>query len=183
MQSKILIFILLSIRVVLISWRPLKSYRNHGFYRFFGWECLLWLIVRNVPAWFVNPFSFNQILSWIFLFYSFFIAIAGVITMRRKGNALHSREGDALYGFEKTTELVDTGIFKYIRHPMYGSLIFLSLGVYLKHTGLEQSIVAFAAVIFFYLTAFREEMENIAWFGQSYLDYIKRTKKFVPFLW
>ncbi len=183
MQTKILIFIVLSIPILALSWRPLKSYRNHGFYRFFGWECLLWLIVSNVRHWFENPLSFYQVLSWILLFYSIFIVMAGFLTMRREGKAHHSRQDEALYSFEKTTNLVDTGIFGYIRHPMYGSLIFLSLGVYLKHPGIVLSFVTFAAILFFYVTSLREERENIVWFGDSYREYTKRTKKFIPYIW
>jgi protein-S-isoprenylcysteine O-methyltransferase Ste14 len=183
MQTKLLIFLLLSIPIVLVSRRPLKSYRNHGFYRFFGWECLLWITISNVPHWFENSFSPQQIASWIFLFYSAFIVIAGVFTMLKKGKAHQSREGEALYGFEKTTMLVDTGIFKYIRHPMYGSLIFLTLGIYFKNPELIESLATMAAVLLFYVTALREEEENIAWFGDSYIEYMLHTKKFVPYLW
>jgi len=103
--------------------------------------------------------------------------------MKREGNAHHSREDDALYEFEKTTQLVDSGIFKYIRHPMYGSLIFLSLGVGLKTLSLLSVSITLIAVTFFYLTALREEKENTAWFGDSYLNYMKRTRRFVPFIW
>ena len=183
MQTKILAFLFLSLPILYISWKPLKSYRNHGFYRFFGWECLLWMIISNIPFWFVHPFSWNQVVSWILLLYSIFVVVAGFITMQRNGKSHSAREGDALFGFEKTTRLVENGIFSYIRHPMYGSLIFLTAGVYLKQLSLPMLTVALAAIIMFYLTSIREEAENVAWFGDIYRKYMKRTKKFVPYIW
>ncbi len=59
--------------------------------------------------------------------------IAGVLLLRRARNPGIVRVDDKLFKFEKTTELVTTGIFKYIRHPLYSSLIFLTWGIYFKH--------------------------------------------------
>jgi hypothetical protein len=54
-MQKLVLFDILSIPVILISWRSLLSFRNHGFYRFFAWESILWLVVSNWRYWFVNP--------------------------------------------------------------------------------------------------------------------------------
>lgn len=92
------------------------------------------------------------------------------------------REDKNLYAFEKTVELVDHGIFGYIRHPLYSSLIFLTWGILLKNPSLSLIVVAAFSTAFLYLTAISDEKECVRFFGDKYLNYMKRTKRFIPFL-
>jgi protein-S-isoprenylcysteine O-methyltransferase Ste14 len=178
---RIVAFLILSIPVVVLSWRSLSRLTNHGLYRFLAWECILWLAVSNITYWFDDPFSFRQIVSWILLFYCIYPATAGAILMKKKGKPDQTRE-DSLYTFEKTTELVDTGIFRYIRHPLYSSLLFLTWGIFLKHVTLVMLVFALLSTVFLFATALTEEKENIAYFGEKYKVYMKRTKMFVPYI-
>ncbi|MHC1703897.1 MAG: isoprenylcysteine carboxylmethyltransferase family protein [Tenuifilaceae bacterium] len=181
-MDKLLVFIALSILIIVLSWRSIFSIKNHGFYRFFSWECILWLAVSNFKYWFDNPFSFNQILSWIFLLISGYLVIAGVILLHKLGKPIKTREEEALYHFEKTSELVDTGIFKYIRHPLYASLIFLTWGIFLKNITAILLIISLLSTIFLYLTSIFDEKECINYFGEKYEEYMKRSKMFIPFI-
>jgi len=181
-MTKLIAFLVLSIPLVIVSFRSLKQPGSHGFYRFLGWEGMLWLVVSNILYWFKDPFSLPQVISWIFLFYALYLVIAGVLLLHREGKSHESRQDSTLYAFEKTTELVETGIYKYIRHPLYGSLFFLTWGIYLKHPVLPLLAVALFSSVMFYLTARRDEKECMVYFGEAYKDYMKRTKMFVPFV-
>jgi protein-S-isoprenylcysteine O-methyltransferase Ste14 len=178
---RIVVFLILSIPVVIVSWRSLSRLTNHGFYRFLAWECILWLGVSNITYWFDDPFSIRQIVSWIFLFYCIYPATAGVILMKKRGKPDPARDS-SLHTFEKTTEIVDMGIFKYIRHPLYSSLLFLTWGIFLKHTTLFMLVFALLSTAFLFATALIEEKENVAFFGEKYKEYMKRTKMFVPYI-
>ncbi len=175
-------FILFSVPIVWLSWRSLFSVRRHGLYRFIGWECILWLLINDFSYWFINPFGITQFVSWILLLYSLGLLVSGGILMKRIGKADSNRKDDSLYNFEKTTKLIQTGIFKYVRHPLYGSLIFLTWGIFLKKLDLLLFIFSLISTIFLILTAVIEEKEDIKYFGNGYLEYMKRTKMFVPFL-
>lgn len=83
-MEKLILFGVLSLPLIFISRRNLFAPASHGFYRFFSWECILWLLLSNYK--------------------------------------------------------------------------------------------------FLYLTALFDEKECIAYFGNKYLDYMKRTKMFIPFL-
>jgi protein-S-isoprenylcysteine O-methyltransferase Ste14 len=181
-MMELIIWGVLSIPLVIISRRSLTNVKCHGFYRFFGWECILWLIINNYKHWFENPFGFYQIISWIVLIYSLFLIIPGVILMKRIGKPGRVREDHTLYTFEKTTELIETGVYKYIRHPLYGSLLFLSWGICFKNPSLSMVIVTIFSTIFFYITGRVEELENIDYFGDGYRNYMKKSKMFVPHL-
>jgi len=181
-MEPLILFSLLSLPVIYLSWRTIFNIKSHGFYRFFSWECILWLLTSNYKYWFVDPLSTRQIFSWIFLFFSAYLIIAGVIRLKRKGKLVSNREEKELYQFEKTSELIDDGIFKYIRHPLYSSLIFLTWGVFLKNTTNLLLLVTIVSSILLFLTALFDEKECIKYFGDQYSQYMKRTKRFIPFV-
>ena len=181
-ESRMLVFVLVSLGFVWISRSVLRKYHSHGFYRFFAWEVILALFLINVNYWFHEPFSLRQIISWTFLILSLVMIIQGVQLFREKGK-LDSKRGDPLLvGIEKTTELVTTGIYQYIRHPFYCSLLFLGWGILLKNVTWIGILLALIATILLVITAKIEEVENIEYFGENYRIYMKQTKMFVPFI-
>jgi len=181
-MSKLIIFGILSVLIIFISWRTLFDTKSHGFYRFFSWICMAWLFASNYRSWFANPFSINQIISWILLVYSAYLVIAGLILIKNIGKPSSIRDEKNLFGFEKTTELIETGVFKHIRHPLYASLIFLTWAIFLKKPEVTLSLLAIISTILLYFTSKYDEKECINYFGQKYRDYMKRTKMFIPFL-
>jgi len=181
-MERLIAFLVLSILLIVISWRTLFDIRSHGFYRFFSWECIIWLFVTNYKFWYIDPLGMKQILSWIFLFWSAYLVIAGALLLKYRGKPLQNRKENTLYQFEKTSELVDRGIFRYIRHPLYSSLLFLTWGIFLKNTSFPLLIVAVLSTGFLYLTAIYDEKECIRFFGEKYCAYMKRSKRFIPYI-
>ena len=108
-----------------LSRRALRKVGSHGFYRFFAWEALLVLIFLNADAWFKDPLSWYQDISWVLLIISLILAAEGFRLLRRMGGHHALREDPTLMGFEKTEHLVTSGLYAYIRHPLYGSLLLL----------------------------------------------------------
>jgi protein-S-isoprenylcysteine O-methyltransferase Ste14 len=102
--------------------------------------------------------------------------------MKKIGKPSENREDETLFKFEKTTVLIESGIYKYIRHPLYGSLIFLTWGIFLKNISYELLIISVLSSLFLFITVKIEEKENVAYFGEKYIDYMKKSKMFVPFL-
>lgn len=182
MDIKLIAFIVLSLPVIAISWYPLMNRKSHGFYRFFGWEGVLWLTVNTYNYWFHQPFSPAQIISWSLLAISAYLVIAGYLVMRRQGKPSSLRNEKELFHFEKTTRLIDYNVFKYIRHPLYGSLIFVTWALYLKHITLTLTVVSIISTVLFYITMLYEEKESLAYFGDAYKTYMSKTKRFIPFI-
>jgi protein-S-isoprenylcysteine O-methyltransferase Ste14 len=181
-MEKLIIFGILSLPIVAISWRSLFSIKTHGFYRFFSWECILGLLVCNYSFWFTDPFSFHQIISWIFLFYASYLVIAGAIKLRNAKKSEVDRNEGTLYQFEKTNELIDSGIYQSIRHPLYSSLLFLTWGICLKNLSSFLILISLLSSMALVMTALRDEKECTDYFGDSYRAYMKRTKMFIPFI-
>jgi protein-S-isoprenylcysteine O-methyltransferase Ste14 len=126
-------FVLLSAVLAYISRGSLRAPRSHGFYRFFAWEFILGLILANLEAWFVNPGAWHQVISWVLLCLSLAPLFFGVRALRSRGKPVKERAGEEnLLAFEKTSMLVTTGIYHYIRHPLYCSLLLLAGVSFLK---------------------------------------------------
>ena len=182
LQSKVIVFVVASAGIAWVSRASLRDFRSHGFYRFFAWEAILALFLLNVGYWFYQPFSLHQIIAWSLLVVSLFLVIHGFQLLRMVSKSARERSNPALMDFERTTELVTVGVFRYIRHPLYSSLLFLAWGVFFKHPSWVGLFLAGIATFFLTMTAKIEEAENMAFFGTAYESYMKQTRMFIPFL-
>jgi len=174
MTVKSLIFVLLALFVFLGFRYKLRSHKSHDFYMFFVSEALLVLLYFNVDFWFRSPFSWHQILSWIVLFISIIMALSGFFGLIKHGRPIRD--------FEDTTQLVTRGIYRFIRHPLYASLIFFNMGIFMKNVSLKPLIPFFISLVFLVAASKVEEAENLAKFGHSYENYKKTTKNYIPFI-
>jgi protein-S-isoprenylcysteine O-methyltransferase Ste14 len=179
---KVIIVVLATGGIVWVSRGSLRDMRAHGFYRFFSWEVILILFLMNVDYWIADPFSLRQIVSWVFLVVSLLLIVEGVRLFRQRGRPDRERDEAGLIGIEKTTELVTTGLYGYIRHPFYSSLLFLGWGIALKDVSWISLLLAGANTALLVVTARKEEAENIRYFGEQYRAYMAETRMFVPFL-
>jgi protein-S-isoprenylcysteine O-methyltransferase Ste14 len=168
---KLAIFILLSI--ILLVFTLVRPYR-HRYYRFLAFESLLILVILNSESWFHNPFSLIQFISWIFLLCSLLLAINGFRILKIAGSPNKD--------IEDTTEIVTTGVYRYIRHPLYFSLLLGGVGAFLKDPDITGLFLLISLFIFLYLTARVEEKDNLYKFGSAYHNYMEKTKMFIPFL-
>lgn len=180
--NQIAIFALISAGLIYASRRSLRRPRSHGFYRFWAWEAIAALVLLNAPVWFHQPFAVHQVISWLLLITSLVPFALGLRLLGQVGRIEESRADPALMGFEKTAKLVAFGIFRYIRHPMYSSLLLLAWGVFFKAPSWLAAALATIATGFLIATAKVEERENIHFFGSVYSDYMKQTRMFIPFL-
>lgn len=164
-----------TVLIVIFSWFfSIRDKRYHGISRFFSFESIFVLFLLNYRMWFRHPLSWNQIISWLLLFGSIYPAVAGFLLLKHKGKSVES--------LENTTVLIKSGIYRYIRHPLYCSLLLLGTGIMFKDLGLFQIIAGVINLIAVYLTARIEEKEMIPRFGDQYIDYMKETKMFIPFI-
>lgn len=159
--------------ILLISWfLSVKHGRYHGIARFFAFESVFLLFLLNYRVWFNDPFSPVHLLSWFLLIFSIYPVTAGFLLLKGVGKPDSN--------FENTSVLVKSGIYGYIRHPLYLSIFLLGTGIMLKDTGPLQIILGIINTIAIVLTALVEEKEMITKFGDAYREYMKETKMFIP---
>lgn len=177
------IFFAASVGILWMSWRSLRNLRSHGFYRFFAFEFLTALILLNLPIWFRDPLSIRQWFSYFLGALSIVLAIEGFRLLRLIGAPAPAPARTTNLSFENTTTLVTVGAYRFIRHPLYASLLALTWASYLKDPYAPRCIaLTLLASGFLTATALAEERENLANFGPDYASYMRRTRRFIPLL-
>ena len=183
---RLALFLVSTLALAFVSRRWLLSPSAHGFHRFWLWEANLALLFFDFVGfreWLRDPLSLRQLASWLLLFGSLAVLVPGVLSLQARGlPEEREREGEELMPFERTTRLVTSGVYRYVRHPMYASLLYLAWGIFLKRPTWPGVLLVLVATGAAFLTARTEEAENLRSFGEPYRDYMKRSRMFVPYL-
>lgn len=165
-----------------ISRASLRMTKSHGFYRFFAWELMLILVVHNLDGWYNSAPTLDQDICSVLMGLSLLLFITSYLSLHLFGQRDASRSDVPLLEFEKTTVLVTRGIYRFIRHPMYTSLLCLDWGLFFKKMSWMSGSIALVASLFLVLAALAEESENLDYFGAQYREFMRRTTRFVPYL-
>ena len=101
------------------------------------------------------------------------LAARGLLDLRSALTPMpHPRDG---------AELVETGVYRLVRHHIYGGLIVAALGWGLVRASVASLLLAGLLTAFFVLKSMREE----AWLVRSYPRYAAyrtRTRRFIPWI-
>ncbi len=165
-----------SLPMLWVSRRFLLRPSSFGFYRFFAFEAILTLIVLNAPSWFADPLAARQLASWVLLVISVILVMSGSRALGR------GRPDNPAAAVLYTTSLVTAGPYRYIRHPLYASLLFLAWGALLKSVSPLTLALALFATAALVATAKTEERATARQFGEAYRDYMAHTRLFVPYV-
>ena len=177
------VFLAASALLLVLSRASLLHPRSHGFWRFFAWEAIVALSLLHVDRWFATPFAWHQLVSWALLALCCVPVVWGTVLLRRQGRQARERAGDpTLLAFERTTVLVTSGVYRYIRHPLYTSLLLLAWGIFFKGPSWMGGSLSAAATAFLVATALADEAECRRFFGPEYATYMRRTTRFIPFV-
>ena len=79
-------------------------------------------------------------------------------------------------------ELVDSGLYAWVRHPIYCGIILAAFGWALSVQGVLTLLWAALLVVFFDIKSRREEAWLAARFP-AYADYRRRVRKLIPFIY
>ncbi|MEO1253309.1 MAG: isoprenylcysteine carboxylmethyltransferase family protein [Bacteroidota bacterium] len=117
-------------------------------------------------------FRYQTILSRIFLASGVFVAFSGIIAFRLSGTTVDPRFP------KKATNLVQSGIYKFTRNPMYLGMALVLIGGVIR----IGNPVSFAGIIFFiwFLNSFQikpEEEALLELFGDEYKEYCGKVRR------
>ena len=96
--------------------------RRHSPWGLVAWTLLLVLILFYPAHWFRDPFSACQMASWGLLAISGYLGIESIHLIRKVGRPRDDSQHTAV--------LVVQGAYKYIRHPLYASLLLFAWAVF-----------------------------------------------------
>jgi protein-S-isoprenylcysteine O-methyltransferase Ste14 len=78
-------------------------------------------------------------------------------------------------------ELVTSGPYKYVRHPIYSGFLLAAFGTGLA-LGVIWLLIFIVIVIYFMFSAYKEEEFLTKQFGETYKKYKQHTKMLIPFI-
>jgi len=84
--------------------------------------------------------------------------------------------------FKKDHELIKTGPYRFVRHPIYTGLLMMSLGVALEYGRLRCWLGPLAWGMGFWIKLKQEEALMIQHFPETYPAYRQQVKALVPFV-
>jgi protein-S-isoprenylcysteine O-methyltransferase Ste14 len=84
---------------------------------------------------------------------------------------------------EGKPELVQTGMYHYVRHPLYFATIILILGLFLLIPTQKMGLVLLISYVYILVGYRLEERKLVAVFGTTYTSYQKRVKALIPFIY
>jgi protein-S-isoprenylcysteine O-methyltransferase Ste14 len=83
-------------------------------------------------------------------------------------------------GDQRATEVVSTGAFRYVRHPLYLGSILVYLGLTVSTASLFCLVLLVAIAVFYnYIAGYEEKLLELK-LGQAYIAYKKKTGKWTP---
>lgn len=106
-----------------------------------------------------------QYISIIFFIIGVFLIVSSFVNLKRIGKPSS--------GLENTTKMINKGIFKILRHPLYLGLSLFTTGFIFAYQAIVLIIIGFVAIVLFYLASRIEDGYNIKKFGIAYEEYMK----------
>lgn len=140
-------------------------------------------IVPGIYAMTGQPVGANyQAYAWAIALGAVFFS-SGLWLFRRTHKELGKNWSISLEIREKH-RLVNSGPYSLVRHPMYSAFLLLALGQVLL---LSNWVVGLAGILgfslLFFLRVGKEEQMMLETFGPDYSEYIKTTKRVIPYLY
>ena len=145
----------------------------------FSMYVISWIVGKNLPEGVLWGHTLIHQIGYLGMYINIGCAIAALTLILLGWREIHK----AYWSKEKGNgQLVTTGIYRYIRHPQYTGLLLLSLGMLAEWVTLPLLILFPVMVILYVRLARREEKDMLHEFGTAYELYMKRTKRFIPFV-
>jgi len=119
--------------------------------------------------------------SWVY-YVGIALMLLG-IAVRQWAIAVLGRYFSGVIGVQKEQKVVETGPYRLVRHPSYTGALLILVGIGLAVQSWGAALVA--VIIFGLVYGYRmlaEEKVLTSELGNSYVEYMERTKRILPFL-
>ena len=154
---------------LLVSWTIPSARKRQAHMVFVSFALMAFLthaVLALAGTWQPTERMWLQASGWV-------IQLLGVVLL---ANSLHylSTRGRPLDRGEPT-KVVDTGVYRLTRHPMYAGIGTWAVGIALCRPSPGSALVGAACVCFTLLAAVKEDQYNLRRFGKPYAEYMKRV--------
>lgn len=145
----------------------------------FSMYVISWIIGKNLPEGVLWGHTLTQSIGHLGMYINIGCAIVAFVLIVNGWSNIYKNYWSKETGAGK---LVTTGIYGYIRHPQYTGLLLLSLGMIIEWATLPMLIMYPIIIGVYVRLAKKEEKDMMNEFGDAYREYMKKTKRFIPFV-
>ncbi len=122
-------------------------------------------------------FNFNNIFLDLFGIFFILVGIYGVLVSSFSIRSSLSVFPDP----RKGAVLAQGGLYRYVRHPIYSSVLIFCFGVVLiDNSYFKLGLFILLYILFYYKSRYEEELLNKKF--KNYQQYASKTPRFIPFL-
>ena len=155
----------------------------------YGDRLSIWILGISIAIGYSLSFSIGstkigRIYHWdTFFVIGMILTLVGLIV---RINSILTLKQQFTYTFTKIEnhELIESGLYKVIRHPGYLGQLIIFLGISTSLSNWLSVLLMIITVLFGYIYRINiEERFMINQLGQKYIDYQKRTKKLIPMIY
>ena len=178
-----------------LNWRKVKPTKEKQFdiAKFRGVALVIILLAVLIIRYFhlANPCQitwsgchFNAYESSNFIIFDYLGDIFGVlgILIAIIARRTLSTNWSSTVELKKGHELITSGIYSYIRHPIYAGMMFIMLGTVLVFPTILEVIILILVYVTFIFRMIKEEELMGKTFSKEYSQYKKKTKMLIPFI-
>lgn len=145
-------------------------------------QFVLFFVFILTPAW--NPFATQTLLAILATPRGVALILFGFVALLFGGlGSIHIRDYLTPLPYPVDhNQLVQHGVYNWVRHPLYSSQLFAALGWTLYSLSLTHLLILVIGLLFFDYKAGKEE----GWLTErhpEYADYARRVKKFIPWVY
>lgn len=178
---------ILFVVMVMLAFSGKRTVETDRWWRWSWWALAIFIALILLFEYFIrSPVSPNDVTLWphimivdivagIVVFIGLAIALWGRITLGRNWSMLPS--------FKEHHELIESGPYAYVRHPMYTGLLLMFLGTVIWYGMLAGLIIFIFSFLGTWFKLSQEQKMLTKHFGDSYLAYKRRVKALIPFIW
>ena len=160
--------------VIVFAWLILVIRKRiiYEIYAAFGLGFSFTLMTFGCFGWFqrqqdILSLQILQKIGIILSYFAILIAILSIISLKLKGKPTS--------GWEHTSKLIDSSIFRMVRHPLYLGGAIWNIGMILAIQLIPSTILGIIGFFCFWIASRKEDEFNIKKFGDEYREYMKKV--------
>ena len=140
---------------------------------------LVFLVALLVGLWWDSPWFSGQSSGLAPTIVGAIIALCGVVLVLVAAFG-HRRAGTNVEPWKPTTAIIDTGVYRWSRNPIYLGMAIGQFGIAICAGSLAAMVTMILAVLVIqYFVIAREEQYLAAKFGSAYLDYKSKVRAWI----
>ena len=124
-------------------------------------------------VWMQSSIAPLRIIGFVLYAPAAFFVVSAFFALRRKGKPKT--------GWESTTTMIQSSVFRIVRHPLYLGTAIWTIGLMLVFQSIPSTILGIVDVFCFWMASRREDAFNIEKFGGGYKEYMKKVPMWDPF--